>query len=428
MFFSLGFHLNCRQSNLNEIPLEFLRYLQQTDHQQLIVDFSSNRLSTIDCDLFRISTIKTLILTDNHFQSIPTCFSQSSIEYLILKRNYLRFNSSTILSSRKLIHLDLSENFLPSLPSNFLHYLRRLRTLVMTSEEHLFHWSTSEWLRSISSRNQLSVVLCTEHVPLSLCLFNHLFEEKKLFMIELHPQVFCDCTWIYLPLDRINFRRCFHSDDTPIAQCHRHSSRFEHGYSIDQLQKESYREICGKEYRICKEEKEKEKSLQLFNATIRSIRSQVPLTTTVFFKTLINQSATNTTSIIPNNSNVKKITAGAIILSLLVFVLVTVVCLSIILSGQYFRIKTQQKYTDEIFQKKISFPVLDNLNTNSNPYPQEDDVAADLTFYSLPADSSVTHLPSSCTELQCLSSMDSSSSFSSETLVISDGNKSNIYS
>jgi len=96
---SKGFHVKCSNGKLRELPLNLTTYLRSTEHQNLIVDLSSNLLSQLPCSLFDNRHLRTLILTNNQFHSIPTCFSRSSIENLILKENTLEFNQTNILSS-----------------------------------------------------------------------------------------------------------------------------------------------------------------------------------------------------------------------------------------------------------------------------------------------------------------------------------------
>ncbi len=179
-FFSEGYHVTCQNAKLYEIPFNLTKFLQTTNHQNLIVDLSSNFLSIIPCHFFQISTIITLILTKNRIEYLLSCFSQSSIENLLLNLNPIQFNQTTILSSSKLLHLDLSSNKISFLPQKFFLNLRKLRRLIIDGEKTLFEFNHDQWIRSLTTRNQLTIIICNENFPLPLCLFDNLFQTNKL--------------------------------------------------------------------------------------------------------------------------------------------------------------------------------------------------------------------------------------------------------
>ncbi|CAF0974987.1 unnamed protein product [Adineta ricciae] len=441
-----GYHIICRNANLSEIPLTLIRFLQITVHQNLILDLSSNSLSIISCQIFQIPTILRLTLTDNRIQSLPLCFSQSSIEYLKLNKNQLQFNETTILSSSKLLYLDISENAISRLPRTFFFHLRRLQTLVLNHSHELFQADRDQWIRSLSTRNQLTLVICDEHFHLPFCLFNHLFQLNKILTIELNGYIHCDCSFVYLPFDKIRFQYCQSDRLTDQhGRCDIHSSRFARGYSLIELQNETYRQLCAKEYQTCQTLSWKRNSplspdfdVSRNESTIKQV--QITTMTTTF---------TAETSSKRDNTS-----AGAIIPFVLILLLVTIVCLYVVLSGHFFRGKTQQNINGLIDKRKKQQTLssvsrtgnadrrptqfdeglsVDNVNMNSNPrhgsfyqrrYSDSDD-GSELTFYSIINDqkaSSTSFIQSSMTDsASSTSTIDSSAS--NETVIVSCGNK-----
>ncbi len=336
VFFCKGYHVTCQNRKLYEIPLNLTKFLQTTNHQNLIVDLSFNFLSNIPCHFFQISTIITLILTKNQIEYFPSCFSQSSIEYLRINANHLRFNQTTILSSSKLLHLDISSNNISSLPRTFFSQLRRLQRLILNDQQDLFQVNNDQWIRSLTTRNQLTIILCNDNFHLSLCLFDNLFQTKKLFAIELNRNIHCDCSLVYLPRDKIHFHYCHSEQQQGI--CNIQSSRFEQGHSLLHLQEDKYRQICAEEYRICQNENN-QLTTKDYNLSLIETSS-------------INQSIITSTIITITSSKKDNMTAGAIISFILVLLIVTIVCLYVILSGHLFQIKNRQRTTDLMVRKK----------------------------------------------------------------------------
>ena len=358
----LGYHVLCQHAGLSQIPSELINHLYSTAHQQIMVDLSWNSLSVLPCDFLQLTSMISLIVTNNRLESIPTCFSQSAIQTFVVKNNTLRFNQTHLLSSRKLLHLDLSENRLPSLPSTFLIHLRRLRTLVLTGQSHLLESNHDHWIRSIPTRNQLSLVLCDEHLSLSLCLFPDLFQEKKLFALELHSHVNCDCSLVYLPAEKLQFRQCS-PKHVPLGQCDQHVSRFDQGQSIGQFRKQNYRRICAPEYERCQQlawNKQYLANTTRFLSTDASRAfspSQVQLVSLIGNSSVIEPRTTMGTSIAFTVTSKKdNMSAGAIISLSLLLLLVTVVCLYVILSRHYFKMKHHQKFTDYMIKRRKKRP------------------------------------------------------------------------
>ena len=436
--FAKGFHVTCRNARLYEISLNLSNFLQTTNHQNLIVDLSSNFLSRIPCHFFRISTIITLVLTKNRIESFPSCFSQSTIETLLLNDNHLRFNQTTVLSSSKLLHLDISSNQISELPRTFFTHLRRLRRLIINDEKELFQINKDQWLRSLTTRNQLTLIICNENLHLPLCLFDSLFQSKRLLAIELNRHVHCDCSLVYLPREKIHLNHCQVEGETI---CHPQTSRFERGHSWIYLQEEKYRQICTEEYQTCRNLPAiEEKQLTTSEKNLPLIRSS-----------LINQTIATSTIVIITSSRKENITAGAIISFVLVLLIVTIVCLYVILSGHLFQMKNRPRTTDLIVRKKKQQDIpsatkhpleecisIDNLNMNFNPqktsfrsYDQgtNSDEESDLTFYSLANNnhSSTSFIQSSTTEIEVASLTSTiDSSPSNETVVLSHRNKERI--
>jgi hypothetical protein len=340
--FSKGYHITCQNARLVTIPSNLTKFLRTTEHQNIIVDLSSNNLSILSCDLFQISTIITLILTKNKISYIPSCFSQSSIQILLLNDNHLRFNQTTILSSSKLIYLDLSNNKIPSLPQIFFFHLRRLRTLILNGEHNLFEENNNQWIRSLTTRNQLRIIICDENLHLPLCLFENLFQTNKLSSIELNSNIHCDCSFVYLPSDKIHFRYCQSQQQQGI--CNLQSSRFEQGGSLLNLQTNKYRQICANEYQIC------ENISMIKTEQLTTIRIDLPVSNKQI--ELMKSSSITTTIVTITSSKKDNITAGAIIPFVFVLIIVSIVCLYVILSGQFFKRKNREQTTDFIVKRK----------------------------------------------------------------------------
>ncbi|CAF4046955.1 unnamed protein product [Adineta steineri] len=462
-----GYHVACQNASLFEIPLNLIKFLQITEHQNLIVDLSSNFLSILSCKIFQISTIIQLILTKNKIESIPSCFSQSSIEILLINQNHLQFNQTTILSSSKLISLDISHNKILQLPRTFFFHLRRLRTLILNGENKLFEKNNDQWIRSLTTRNQLTIIICDENFHLPLCLFDNLFQSKKLFAIELNTNIHCDCSFVYVPLEKIHFQYCQSNYLEQQGKCNdQSSSDFKLDQSLIHLQTENYRQLCAKDYETCQNiqlKKNFELTTNDFDVPL-SIINQSELIISSIKSSSTNEFITTTITYVVNGTSSKRenITAGAIIPLVLILLIVTIVCLYIILSGQFFKMKNREKFIDLINRRKKQQDIssvtpsgnldkystgfneiipIENINMNSNrqnnffqSYHQQktsySDDETDLTFYSIidNNDSSTSFIQSSMTEIEIASSTSTiNSSLSSETVVMSHENKQRIY-
>ena len=433
---------------MKEIPFNLTEFLRTTTHQNLIVDLTSNILSTISCSFLQIPTILTLILTDNQLECLPSCFSRSAIEYLHLKHNRLQFNQSTILASSKLLHLDLSENNLSSLPRTFFAHLRRLQRLIIDGNENLFleqNNRNQQWIRSLNTRNQLTLIICKANFRLSLCLFDNLFQTKKLLSLELNANLHCDCSLVHLPIDRIHFQYC--QSEQQQGVCNDQSSPFEPGRSIYHVQNSKYRQICTEEYHACR------------SPSTASITTRT--TTTETYSSSSMESSFNNPSIITSTmltttttittilSKKENMTTGAIVSFVLILLIVSIICLYVILSGHLFQMKNRRRTTDLMVRKKEQqvttatecIPI-DNLNTNFNPQRpsflsyyhrtnSSSDDDNDQTFYSLNETtnpSSTSFLQTSITEMEIASTTSTiDSSFSNDTVVISNHHKQRIY-
>ncbi|CAF1242560.1 unnamed protein product [Rotaria sp. Silwood1] len=455
-----GYHVTCQNAKLYEIPYNLIKFLQKTQHQKLIIDLSSNFLSIIPCDLFQISTIITLILTKNSIEYIPWCFSQSSIQILRLNQNQLRFNQTTILSSSKLYYLDISHNKISTLPRTFFNYIRHLRILILNGELNLFQLNNDQWLRSLTTRNQLKIIICDENFHLPLCLFNYLFQTNKLLSIELNSNIYCDCSFVYLTLKKIHFHYCQIQQQE--GKCNLQTSYFIHNYSLINLQNDKYRQICFNEYQFC-QNIQLNQNYQLttnnFNLSLNNNQTKSLL--------FINNSSiiTTTTTIITMISTVtfskkENITAGAIIPFILVLIIMTIVCLYVILSGRIIKIKNRESIKDFIIEQKKQSNMstivtsvnsdkklarldesisIENVNMNSNPqknsYYQRNhsysDEESELTFYSMNnnnKNSSTSFIQSSMSDIDIASLTSTlNSSLSSETIIISNRNQKRIY-
>jgi hypothetical protein len=417
---SEGYHVTCQNAKLYEIPFNLTRFLQTTNHQNIIVDLSSNFLSIIPCDFIQISKILTLILTNNRIEYLSSCFSQSSIENLLLNSNPLQFNQTTILSSSKLLHLDISSNKILFLPRTFLLNLRKLRRLIINGEKNLFELNNNnQWIQSLTTRNQLTIIICNENFPLPLCLFDNLFQTNKLLSIELNINIHCDCSFVYLPLEKIHFHYC-QSQQSEKGICNLHSSRFEQGHSLLYLQNNKYRQICSKEYQICQEKNSQLIHIPLKNNFLSLIKNYS-----------INQSITTTTKTFSKKEN---LTLGAIISFVLVLLIITIVCIYVILSGNLFKMKNRELIINKKKKQNLSSGMkndecisIENLNMNFNPqkknsFQSYSDEESELTFYSI-HNSSISFIQSSSmAEIESLTST-INSSISNETVIISNRNK-----
>ena len=505
--------MTCQNAQMKDIPLDLIDFLRTTSHQNLIVDLTGNILSIISCQFFQIPTILTLILNQNQFEYLPSCFSQSSIEYLYLNHNRLHFNETSLLSSSKLLHLDLSANNITSLPRTFFTHLRRLRRLIIDGNENLFHGNNDLWIRSLTTRNQLTLVICKENFRLSLCLFDSLFQTKKLLAIQLNPNLHCDCSFVHLPMEKIHFQYC-QSQGQQLSQqgiCNPQSSPFEPGDSVIHLQNPKYRQMCAEEYHTCRSlstspsttttttEEYTSSSIEsssithsseistiltttttttISTASITTTSTTTTIATTITTTTTIATTITTTTTIATTitttttivittatttiaattttitiattttiSSKKENVTTGAVISFILVLLIVSIICLYVVLSGHLFRMKNRRRTTDLTVRKKEhqqmpseSIPI-DNINTNFNPqktsfrsYYQRTNSSseedADLTFYSLnnTNPSSTSFLQTSITEMEITSTTSTiDSSFSNETIVISNRQKPRIY-
>ncbi|CAF3215912.1 unnamed protein product [Rotaria sp. Silwood2] len=452
-----GYHVTCQNAKLYEIPYNLIKFLQTTEHQNLIVDLSSNFLSILPCNFFQISTIITLILTKNYIEYIPWCFSQSSIQILRLNQNQLRFNQTTILSSSKLLYLDISHNKISSLPRTFFNHIRRLRTLILNGEWNLFQLNNDQWIHSLTTRNQLTIIICDENFHLPLCLFNHLFQSNKLLSIELNSNIHCDCSFVYLPLEKIHFHYC--QTQQHEGKCNLQSSHFEHGHSLIDLQNDKYRYICAKEYQLC-QNIQLNKNYQLSTNNFDLSLSNNHIESISFIK----NSSIIVTTIITTVTSTKKenITTGVIIPFVLLLIIVTIVCLYVILSGHFIKMKNREPITDFIIRQKKQQNMsniatsassdknptrfdesisIENVNMNSslqknsfqsyhqrrNSYSDEE---SELTFYSMNnnKNSSTSFIQSSMSEIDIASLTSTiNSSLSSETVIISNRNQKRIY-
>lgn len=277
-----------------------------------------------------------MILTNNHIKYFPSCFSQSSIENLLLNQNQLEFNQTTILSSTKLVHLDISSNKFLSLPRTFFFHLRRLRRLIINNENNLFEINNDQWIRSLTTHNQLTLIICNEYFHLSLCLFENLFRTNKLLSLELNSNIYCDCSFVYLPLDKIHFHYCQTNNQQGICKSH-----FEQVHSLVHLQNTKYRQICLKEYQIC-HNNDQEFYLPSSQKFISLIKNSSTTTTTT--------TAIITTIVSVVSSKKDNIPLGAIISFIFVLFIVTIICLS----RHLFQSKHREKLTKYLSRKKKS--------------------------------------------------------------------------
>ena len=299
------------------------------------------------CSFFQIPAIITLILTKNQIEYIPSCFSQSSIQLLQLNENRLHFNQSNMFSSSKLLHLDISHNKISYLPSKFFYHFRRLRTLILNGQKNLFEQANYDWIRSLTTRNQLTLVICDENFPLPLCLFDNLFRSNKLLSIELNSQVHCDCSLVYLSIDKIHFRYCHNQQQQQQQQgkCNAQSSRFEHGHLLVHLQTKKYRQICTEEYEFCQ-------NMQLnrnYQLTTKNSNVSVTISPIELLSLVKNSSIdrTITTTMIVVTSSKKENSATYVIISfVLLSLIMTLVCLYLILSRRFSQVKNRNKITD----------------------------------------------------------------------------------
>ncbi|CAF3634698.1 unnamed protein product [Rotaria socialis] len=452
-----GFHITCQNTELYEIPFNLTKFLQTTEHQNLIVDLSLNFLSILPCNFLQISSIITLILTKNRIESIPLCFSQSSIRMLHLNENQLRFSPATILSSSKLLYLDLSHNHLPYLPRTFFNHLRRLRTLILNGELILFEKNNDQWIRSLTTRNQLTIIICDENFHVPLCLFNNLFQSNRLLSMEINSLIHCDCSFVYLPLEKIHFHHC--KTQQVQAKCHSQSSIAESGYSLEYLQNTKYRQLCAKEYQLCQNmqlNKNDQLTTRDFDVTLSNHRLESSIS--YIQSSLINKSMATTMSTV-TSSKKENITAGVIIPLVILLLIVTIVSLYVILSGRLITMKNREQMTNFIMRQRkqkyisnVSTGVnptrfddcmsIENVNMNSNPqkhsfqvYQQRknsySDEESELTFYSLNnnENSSTSMIQSSSMTEFDVASLTSTinSSLSSETVIVSNRNQQRIY-
>jgi hypothetical protein len=217
--------------------------------------------------------------------------------------------------------------------------------LILNGEYELFQQNNDQWIRSLTTRNQLTIIICDENVHLPLCLFDNLFQSNKLLTIELNTNIYCDCSFVYLPFDKIHFQYCQSHQQQRQGQCHVQSSRFEHGQSLSQLQTKKYRQLCAKEYQTCQNRQLNKNDFDLplsinqseLKSSIRSSSINELITATVVTVT---------------SSKKENITAGAIIPFVLLLLIVTIVCLYVILSGHFFKKKSREKITDLIIRRK----------------------------------------------------------------------------
>ncbi|CAF3676239.1 unnamed protein product [Rotaria sordida] len=450
-----GYHVTCQNAKLYEIPYNLTKFLQTTEHQNLIVDLSSNFLSIIPCNFFQISTIITLILTKNYIEYIPWCFSQSSIQILRLNQNQLQFNQTTILTSSKLYYLDISHNKISSLPRTFFNYIRRLRILILNNQSNLFQINNDQWIRSLTTRNQLTIIICDENFHLPLCLFNHLFQSNKLLSIELNSNIYCDCSFVYLPLEKIHFHYCQIQHQEQEGKCNLHSSYFKHVHSLIDLQNDKYHQICSKEYQLCQ-------NIQLNkNNQLTTANFDLSLNNN-YIESISNLSIITTSIITVTISKKENVTTGVIIPFILLLIIVTIVCLYVIVSGCFIKMKNREPITDFIIRQKkqqnmknIASSVnsdknptrfdecisIENVNVNSNPqknsfqsyYQQSNsysDEESECTFYSINnnKNSSTSFIQSSMSEIDIASLTSTiNSSLSNETVIISNRNQKRIY-
>lgn len=330
-------HVVCSKLNLAEIPIDLIVELDKIRGKQIFVDLSSNDLSILSCELVRLKSLITLNLTKNRIETIPRCLSHSSIERLILKENRIDFHRSESISSRNLVELDLSANNFSSIPARFFRNFHRLEILIVDFRREIFNSIESTfWLRSISTRNQLTLVLCDRHLQLSFCLFDELFREQRLKTLELNVELFCDCSLFNLPMEKIRFGRCSIDQNQQIGYCHEKNSVFERGRSINNVNRENYRSFCQDQLNIC-----------------RNQTTTTTLTTTVDYASSFNK----TTSIVQQNQSstisTDKIKRDqfhlfTIVPLICLLLIVAIVTIYVFLSGRFFRLnKNKENFIDK---------------------------------------------------------------------------------
>src|SRR5205085_8948680 len=117
------------------------------------------------------------------------------------------------------------------------------------------------------------------HLPLSL--FNNLYQKNKLLSIELNINIHCDCSFVYLPIEKIHFNYCQIQQKQWKGICNQQTSRFEQGHSLINLQNNKYyHQICYEEYQICQNRKINKNYFNLSLNKNPSINQSITTTTT----------------------------------------------------------------------------------------------------------------------------------------------------
>ncbi|CAF1031246.1 unnamed protein product [Didymodactylos carnosus] len=205
-----------------------------------------------------------------------------------------------LISSSKLLNLDISYNKLTQLPRTFLSKLRKLRTIDISGQTNLLTQQNYQWLLSFPVRNQLSLIICDSSYELPIYLFENLFEYSKLLSIELNNDINCDCAYNILPLDKIRFNNTCNRQQKPV--CNSLSSKFEQNQSLNKLNMKKYTTQCIKEYQSFSNERE------TVRQDIRSsnINQQLVTTTESLSSTILTNSIRNTviTTFIETSQNI----------------------------------------------------------------------------------------------------------------------------
>jgi hypothetical protein len=186
------------------------------------------------------------------------------------------------------------------------------------------------------------MIICDDNFQVPLCLFDYLFQSNKLLAIELNTNIHCDCSFVYLPLNKIHFQQC--QSEQQEERCNLQSSRFEHGHSLIHLQNNKYHQLCAQEYQTC------QKTTKNFIST--ELDMPVRNKTIELISLIKNSSIITSTIVIATSSKKDNITAGAIIPFVLLLLIVTIVCVYVILSGHFFKLKYHQKSTSLITKRK----------------------------------------------------------------------------
>ena len=164
----------------------------------------------------------------------------------------------------------------------------------------------------------------------------------------MNSQVHCDCSLVYLSLDKIHFRYCQNQQQ---GKCNAQSSRFEHGHFLVHLQTKKYRQICTEEYEFCQNTQlDKNYQLTTKNSNVSVTISPIELVSSVK-NSSIDQTIT-TTMITITSSQRENSTTNVIIPFILLSLIMTLICLYLILSRRFPHVKNRNKITDFIIRRR----------------------------------------------------------------------------